>query len=130
MQQLWGQGVTEQQMWLLASGKCLGSSPRAREFQHKDWTWPGVVECYKECKTLPGALWLPLFQAWDQVGQCHQRGWRVAPGTGPWWHYPSLAPAKRRVMAPHVSQELYSCWLPTSVRELYSCWHPFVQGIN
>lgn len=115
----WHQG----NVWVHPPGQ--GSSSTS-----KDWTWPGVVECYKECKTLPGALWLPLFQAWDQVGQCHQRGWRVAPGTGPWWHYPSLAPAKRRVTAPHVSQELYSCWLPTSVRELYSCWHPFVQGIN
>lgn len=79
MRQMWGLGVTEQQMWLLASGKCLGSSPRAREFQHKQrlevvWDWTGAVECYKEWKTLPGALRLPLHQAWNQWGTVSPKG--------------------------------------------------------
>lgn len=68
------------------------------------WGWAGAVECYKECKTLPGALWLPLFQAQDQDGTVSPKGMEDGTGTGPWWHSPSLAPAKRRVTAPHVSQ--------------------------
>lgn len=109
VQQMWGQGVPEQQMWLLASGKYLGSSSRAMKFStSKSWRWSGVrLGLWSVIKSARPSL-VPCGSLCSRrrtrMGQCHQRGWRVAPGTEPWWHYPSLAPAKHRMMAPHVSQ--------------------------
>lgn len=109
MQQMWGQSFPEQKMWLLASGKCLGSFPRAREFStSKGWRWSGVgLGLWNVIKSARPFL-VPCDSLCSRhrtrMGWCHQGGWRVALGTGPWWHYPSLAPAKHRVTAPHVSQ--------------------------
>lgn len=58
---------------------------QGKEVQHKQrlevvWGRAGAVECYKECKTLPGALQLPLFQAQDQDGTVSPKG--MEGGTG------------------------------------------------
>lgn len=99
LQQMGGQGVPEQQMWLLASGKCLGSSPRAKEFStSKGWRWSGVgLGLWSVIKSARPSL-VPCGSLCSRhrtrMGQCHQRGWRMAQvqdpgGTLPPWHQPS-----------------------------------------
>lgn len=44
------------------------------------WGQSGALECHKECKTLPGALWLPLFWAQHQDGTVSPKG--MEGGTG------------------------------------------------
>lgn len=93
----WHQG----NVWVHPPGQ--GSSSTS-----KDWRWsgigPGLWSVTKSGRPSLVPCGSLCTRHGTRVGQCHQRGWRVAPGTGPWWHYPSLAPAKRRMTAPHVSQ--------------------------
>lgn len=73
--------------------------PQGKGVQHKQrlevvWGQAGSMECYKQCKTLPGALWLPLFQAQDQDGMVSLKGMEGGTGyrtlvTIPPWHQPS-----------------------------------------